>query len=244
MKRNKKSKNPNNMTFREHLHELKLRALFTLFIFIIIFLFWYLHCNDIINIVTEIGANSGYSLVYISPHEVLVQQLRLAALFSLLTIIPLILYQVCAFISPIFEKKTSLIKLFVFCIVLMILMLIGIAFSYIILLPFIYKFMNIVGNEANIKAQVSLENYINTFVSITMWISMFMEIPLICVILTRLGIITADLMKKARPVVIVTIFIIAAIITPPDIISQCMVAVPLVVLYQLSIMICKFIRRK
>ncbi len=66
--------------------------------------------------------------------------------------------------------------------------------------------------------------------------------PLICIMLTKVGILTPDIMVKIRAYIIVVIFIVAAIITPPDVVSQMMVAIPMICLYQLSIILCKFIK--
>ena len=68
------------------------------------------------------------------------------------------------------------------------------------------------------------------------------EMPLICIMLTKVGILTPDIMVKIRAYIIVVIFIVAAIITPPDVVSQMMVAIPMICLYQLSIILCKFIK--
>ena len=73
---------------------------------------------------------------------------------------------------------------------------------------------------------------------------MICEIPLLCILLTVIGILNANVLKKARPFVIAGSFIIGALITPPDVLSQIMVAVPMVVLYQISIWICTIIGKE
>lgn len=238
----KLTKNPNEMDASEHLKELKHRVFCVVAIFIILFVVGYTHCKDLLDVVTKLGNEVGYDLVYLSPQEVLIQQIRLAGVFSLMCTIPVIIYEAASFVAPAFEDKHALLKIIGLGIIATVLFILGVIFAYKVLLPLVYNFLYGIGTDSNIKAQVSIEKYISLFITTVICIGTVTEMPLICIILTKAGLLTTDIMKRIRPMVIVGIFLVAAIITPPDVVSQILVALPMVGLYQVSIIFCKFIK--
>lgn len=243
MKNNGK-KNPNNMTLSDHVAELKHRIIAVLAVFFIVFVVAYLKSNNMLSFISNIGTKAGYKFIYIAPQEVLLQQFRIAGAFAFLCTIPFIVYELVAFVSPVFETKKSTKRLLVFCIIAAILFLVGAVFTYKILLPFVYQFMYGIGITNNIEAQISIKEYISMFITMEFCMGIVTELPLICASLTKIGVLTPEMMIKARSVAIVIIFIIGAFITPPDVFSQCMVAIPMVFLYQISIFICRFIKEE
>lgn len=240
----RKRENPNDMDLGGHLRELRHRFLVVLVLFATIFIATYLNCNNILSAIRQMGEEIGYKLVYISPQEVIVQQFRLAGVASFLISLPIMIYQIVAFIAPVFSDKKPLRKILMYCIFAMVLFILGAAFAYKILLPFIYKFLFDIGIANNIEAQISIKEYISLFITIECCIGIVTEMPLISIILTKVGILTPKRMKAIRPYIIVAIFITAAIITPPDVVSQVMVAIPMIVLYQISIILCKLIKEE
>ena len=237
-----KKKNPNEMDLSEHVKELKHRVMIVLSIFIIVFIVAYLNCNSIMKICTDIGTKVGYEFVYLAPQEVIIQQFRIAGLTAFICDLPIIVYEVIAFIAPVFTNKQSFLNILILGIVALILFLVGALFAYEVLLPFIYKFLFDIGQTSKITAQISIKEYISLFITTETCIGVVTEMPLICVMLTKVGILTPNIMCKIRPYIIVIIFIVSAIITPPDVFSQMTVALPMVLLYQISIFICKFIK--
>jgi len=95
-----------------------------------------------------------------------------------------------------------------------------------------------------VRNQVSLSSYISTVVGVTLSVGIIFELPALAWVLSRLGIITDKWMRKYRKVMIVVIFIVAAIITPPDMFSQILVAVPLLILYEISIYVAAIATKK
>ena len=114
----------------------------------------------------------------------------------------------------------------------------GVAFAYKLMMPFMLRFLStgIEGAEY-IQTTTSIESYVNLCLTMFMIFGCVFEMPLVTIILSKMGIIYPELLKKARGVAIVCIFFIAAVVTPPDIVSQCMVAGPMVLLYFVSILL-------
>ena len=120
----------------------------------------------------------------------------------------------------------------------------GAFFAYKVVLPFMLQFLIKQGQGTDYVASVSIANYISFLLLIFTIFGFIFEMPLVSVILSRLGILTPKIMRKIRGGAIVAIFVVAAIITPPDIFSQIMVGVPMVALYELSIGLCILFQKR
>ena len=112
---------------------------------------------------------------------------------------------------------------------------VGILFAYKVTLPFMLNFLVTLEGTDYITASISIESYINLCLTMFIIFGCVFEMPLVTIILAKMGIANPEIMKKGRGVAIVLIFLVAAIITPPDIVSQCFVAVPMCLLYFISI---------
>ena len=148
--------------------------------------------------------------------------------------VPVALYQIYAFAKPglkrsesFFFKLVLLLGLMLFCV--------GILFAYKVTLPFMLNFLVTLEGTDYITASISIESYINLCLTMFIIFGCVFEMPLVTIILAKMGIANPEIMKKGRGVAIVLIFLVAAIITPPDIVSQCFVAVPMCLLYFISI---------
>ena len=244
MKRHKKNKDPNSLTLGEHLRELKKRMLCILLAFVVVFILAYVKSESILKFVMSLGKKAGYTFVYISPQEVILQQLRIAGVLSVIVVLPLIVYHVARFVSPVFTGKHAFRRLILIGIGAILFFVAGTLFAYKVLLPFVYQFFYGLGNDLGIQANVSLDEYLSLFLTIEICLGVVTEMPLACLVLTRAGVINSTLLKKGRAVATVIIFIVGAIITPPDVVSQCMVAIPMVGLYQLSIWVSTLAEKK
>jgi sec-independent protein translocase protein TatC len=113
----------------------------------------------------------------------------------------------------------------------------GVLFGYFMLAPLSIQFMKSYKISADVVNQINVRSYIGTVSSICLATGLVFELPIIAFFLTKIGIITPNFMRKYRKHSIVVIFVVAAIITPPDVFSQALVAIPLLLLYEVSIMI-------
>jgi sec-independent protein translocase protein TatC len=112
---------------------------------------------------------------------------------------------------------------------------IGVAFARYISLPFVLRFLIQFTGEVDVAASISIQQYVGFLLTIFVVFGLVFELPVVSVLLTGLGLIRAEWLKAGRKIMIVVIFVLAAIITPPDVVSQIMVAVPMILLYELSI---------
>lgn len=235
--------NKNEMALSGHLKELRNRII----ICIVALFFGLLICfnwsGTIVNLLTSLGASLGYEFIAIAPQELFMQYIRIALIGSVCICIPILAYQVWAFMQPGLKKEES----FLF-IISMIggfgFFVLGVLFAYKIAMPFMLYFFINVGIGTNVVTSISIANYISFLFSIFITFGIVFEMPMVSIILTQLGILKPEFMVKSRSVVIVLIFIVAAIITPPDVVSQTMVALPMILLYEISIVFCKLFRKK
>lgn len=155
---------------------------------------------------------------------------------ALVVAFPYILWEIWSFIRPALlpkEKQYSQGVVF-FSTVLFI---IGMLFSYYLIVPLTINFFSSYQVSESVNNTITLNSYIGTVVSLTMATGIVFELPIIVFFLTKVGILTPAYMKKNRKYVLVILLTISAIITPPDIFSQVLVTIPLMILYELSIFI-------
>ena len=120
----------------------------------------------------------------------------------------------------------------------------GVAFGYFMLAPLSIHFLSSYEISPDVVNQINIRSYIGTLTSICLATGLVFELPIIAFFLTKIGLITPDFMRKYRKHAIVVIFILAAIITPPDIFSQTLVSIPLLILYEVSIFISARVMRQ
>ena len=156
---------------------------------------------------------------------------------------PYILWEIWHFVRPAMKEKEQkysrggiLISTFLF--------LVGILFSYFVIVPLTVNFLGTYSVSESVHNQISLNSYISTVVSLTFAVGVVFELPILIYFLTKIGIVTPEYLKKNRRYMYIIILILAAIITPPDVFSQTMVAIPLAALYELSIVVSKKVYKK
>ncbi|MBO4915059.1 MAG: preprotein translocase subunit TatC, partial [Oscillospiraceae bacterium] len=153
---------------------------------------------------------------------------------------PLLIYEAYAFCRPGMSRKVQLYT--VGALVAGALFFVGgVAFAYYISLPFMLRFLIQFTHEVNVAASISIGEYVSFLMTVFVIFGVVFELPVVSVLLTGLGIIKPEWLVKGRRVTIVLIFVLAAIITPPDVVSQVMVALPMMALYELSIVLCRLV---
>ena len=121
---------------------------------------------------------------------------------------------------------------------------IGVLFSYFMIVPVTISFLGTYQVSGEVVNMINLNSYISTIMNLMLSVGLIFELPIIVYFLSKMGIITSAMMKKYRKIMIVVIFLVAAVITPPDVFSQIMVAIPLCLLYEASIFISAKANRK
>ena len=222
------------MSLSGHLRELRNRILVVVILLLAAFMACLSFSPNLITFLTDMGEKYNYVFVYIAPQELLLVYLNTALVGALVVCFPVVSYEVYAFCSPGLKKRertffiASLLAgtlFFVF----------GVAFARYISLPFVLRFLIQFTGEVDVSASISIQQYVGFLLTIFVVFGLVFELPVVSVLLTGLGLIRAEWLRKGRKIMIVIIFLMAAIITPPDVVSQVMVALPMILLYELSI---------
>ncbi|MFQ5915489.1 MAG: twin-arginine translocase subunit TatC [Nitrospinota bacterium] len=172
-------------------------------------------------------------LVIIAPTEAFFTQLKVAFLAGFLLSLPLILHQVWSFVSPgLFQKERAFT--FPFIVLSTLCFLIGAAFAFFVVMPFGIRFL--VGYAgAAFTPSITIGNYISFTIRMLLVFGAVFELPLATFLLTRFGFLTPSTLSKNRRYAIVLMFVGAALLTPPDVFTQLLMAGPLLGLYEISI---------
>lgn len=168
--------------------------------------------------------------------------MKVALMVAFVLTLPHTLYQIWAFVAPglyVHEKRMALPLV----IGSSLLFFSGMAFAYFAALPLVFEFITYFAPEG-VAVMTDIGNYLSFVLSMFLAFGITFEVPVFVIILVRTGVITIEKLKEIRPYIIVSAFVIAAIFTPPDVISQFMLAVPLCLLYELGIIIAIFIASK
>lgn len=231
------------MRVTDHLKELRNRIVIVAVAFFLAVVIAFNFSKDIVGYLTKIGGDMGYVFVYLSPSELFMQYVRIAVIAAIVFIIPVIFYEIWAFIRPGLRKNENLM-VFIALLGGLGFFVLGVMFALYIVIPFMLGFFFNVNESSIIEASISVENYISFLMSNFLCFGAIFEMPVVTTLLTQLGVLRYQWLAKLRKPVIVIIFIIGAIITPPDVVSQILVSVPMCILFELSIQISRLIGRK
>jgi len=157
--------------------------------------------------------------------------------------IPYIIWEIWSFIKPALYKNERKYTNYA-VISSSLLFIIGILFSYFLIVPLTVNFLGTYHVSEFVQNQVSLKSYVNTVVSVTFAVGIVFELPIFMYFFTKVGLVTPSFLKKNRKYMLVICLILSAIITPPDVFSQILVCIPLAALYEISILISKRVYRK
>lgn len=172
-------------------------------------------------------------LIYTAPAEAFFTYLKVALLAALVAASPIVFYQMWRFISPgLFQHERK--ALWSFVVFSSVLFVAGAVFCYMVVFPFAFVFFMSFATP-DIVPMLSLKEYLSFSSLLLLAFGITFEMPIALVIMGRVGLVNASMLRKQRKFAILIMFVGAAIITPPDVISQIMMACPLLVLYEISI---------
>jgi len=185
---------------------------------------------------------SPYDLYFLSPAEAFWMYLKTTFLAGASLALPLVLWEAWKFISPgLLEKERKFAIPFVFFATALFYM--GLAFCYLIILPYAMQFL--LGFSANLVPMISVGNYVDFCLKFLMAFGLIFELPLVIIALTRAGLVTPDTLAKKRKYAILGAFILAAFLTPtPDAFNQTLMALPMIVLYEFGIVASRILWRR
>lgn len=237
----KKTEAPDgSMSLSDHLRELRNRILVILAVFIIGVVVCFSSASPIVELLTGLGKRFDYQFVYIRPQELLMVYFSISLLGAFVVTLPVTAYEVFSFCSPGLRKieKSMMLLGMIFGSVFFV---VGVLFAYFITVPFMLRFLIAFSTDVAVTASISIQEYMSFLLMVFTIFGVIFELPVLSVILTALGVVKPSWLVKARRAMIVVIFFVAAIITPPDIVSQIMVAIPIIALYEFSILLSRLV---
>ena len=184
-------------------------------------------------------------MLYTGLADGLLIQFDLAILFAVFITIPFLLWQIWAFVAPgLRENEKKFIVPILLC--SPVLFVLGAAFAFYILFPMAFKFFVEMNQSSPVPAAFlpDMKNYLSFAIGLLKVFGIAFQLPLVLVLLNRIGILSRAAAVKSRRYAIVGIFIAAAILTPPDVVSQCLLAAPLILLFEISILLMKRDKRQ
>jgi len=226
----------------EHLSELRSRLLIITGLFMVLTVLAFFFSEPIVDFINEPFIRSGQKLNMLKFVGGFLIRLKVSALIAILIMIPVIIFHLWRFVVPALEKNN---RKFSFIVILssVILFYGGAAFVFFLLVPLVVPVMTgFIPTSMN--TTIDAESYLSFVIMMTISMGVLFEMPILVLILTRIGILTPQFLISKRKYAIVINFIIAALVTPQDALSIFFVGIPLVFLYELSIVISKFMVKR
>lgn len=245
--------NDSKLPLIQHLIELRNRLIKSLILISVLFIASYFFADIIYNFLVQPYANAvegddGRRLIFTALHETFFTYLKVALFASLFLSLPYILTQIWIFIAPGLYKNEKMVVI-PYLIATPLLFLLGSALVYYLIMPLAIKFfLSFESIGGNGTLPIQLEAKVNEYLSLIMRLifafGLSFQLPVLLTLLARVGFVSSDTLKKIRKFVIVGVFAVAAILTPPDPISQIGLGIPVLLLYELSILAVQFIEKK
>ena len=232
--------NEDKMSFLDHLGELRKRLLWSFLAILVFFIPAYAFSNEIFDFLMKPlieNLPEGSSLIFTRPAEGFTTYLKVSFFASVLLAVPFILYQAWKFVAPaLYKKEKQIIIPFIFFGSLF--FLLGAAFCYYVASPPAFKFLLNEYSSEYVKAFPTISEALSFFMALIFGFGLVFEFPLIIFILARIGVVTSKWLREKRKYAIILSALIAAILTPTtDAISMMLMFVPIVVFYELGILV-------
>lgn len=228
-----------DMPFLEHLTDLRRRLIIVLGAFfgslVLCFLF-------VDHIYQELARRSGEKLAILGPGDILSIYVKLSAVGAIAITIPIAAYQIWRFVVPALQERERTVAL-MYIPALFLLFLFGLSFSYFILFPMTYAFVLGLSN-GNFDLVITANDYFTFMFNLCLPFALLFELPVVVLFLSHLGIVNPHRLAKMRKPAYFVLALVSITITPPDLLSDILVIVPLLVLYECSIGISRVIHRK
>lgn len=229
-----------SLTLVEHLSELRKRLIYSSIVLIVSILVSYNFSEFIVKYIIDIAP--GINFVFIAPAELLMSYIKISVISGFVVSAPFLTLQIWIFVSPGLtksEKRTIAVSLFVGGLFF----IVGVVFAFLIVLPVMLQFF--MGFQIEeIEEMISFSNYLTFVINTLLSFGIIFELPIIMVILTKFHILSVSFIKKNRKYTILIIFIIAAILTPPEVITQILLAGPMLLLFEVGVLFSSVVEKK
>ena len=226
-------------TIIEHLSEFRKRLIVTIIFFIIAFLISLVFCSNIYKLLT---ASFNQKLVVLGPNDILSIYLMLAGICAFSLTLPFASYQIWAFVRPALEEREAKVVLS-YVPATFILFITGLCFGFFFVTPALLNVLLSFGDDL-FNIQLTANSYLTFIIHTSLPLGIIFELPVIVAFLTSLHILTPQYLIKNRRYGYFILLVLAVVLTPADFISDLTMAAPLILLYEASILVCKYIYNK
>ena len=236
---------PQEESFLSHLVELRTRLIRALLAVGIIFLCLFPWAKDLYALLAQpllASLPQGGQMIATDVVGVFLVPMKVALMVAFLIALPFVLYQAWSFVAPglyAHEKRLALPLLAAS----VLLFFVGMAFAYFLVFPTIFFFLAQIAPQG-VAWMTDIEKYLSFVLTTFIAFGVTFEVPVVVIVLVLVGIVDLAKLREWRPYVIVGAFVVAAVFTPPDVVSQLMMAIPLCLLFELGLFLARFVRRQ
>ncbi|WP_251552353.1 twin-arginine translocase subunit TatC [Neobacillus muris] len=223
----------------DHLEELRKRIIITAIAFVIFFIAGFIYVQDIYNWFVK---DLDVKLIVLGPSDIIGVYFMIATLVAIAGTIPVLAIQIWLFVKPALKPNERRLTLS-YIPALFLLFILGLAFGYFVIYPMVLKFLVNMGGNMFVT-NFTADKYFRFILHMSLPFGVLFELPVVVMFLTSLGIINPIVLSKIRKYAYFVLIIIAVVITPPDFMSDFVVTLPLLLLYEISINLSKFVFRK
>lgn len=230
-------------TLVEHLTELRKRLIITILVFVITLAIGFYYSPTILNELKSHDVAQGVEWNLFNYTDGIMIYLQCALIISIALTLPVAMYQAWQFMKPGLNEKERR-GTFIFIPSAFLLFVLGVAFAYFVLFPFMMQFMKTINESIGATETYGMNQYFTFMFGIIIPVAVIFELPVITGFLTKIGIISSVLLKKSRKIAYILLVIIGVSITPPDFLSDFLIIAPMILLFEFSIIIASFIEKK
>ena len=232
-----------NMSVIDHIQELRNRIMWTLVVLVLSVIAGLILARPLIQLIKSFPPADALTWNVFSPWDALRLYMNFGVAIGMMFTLPVIFYHLWAFVKPglrVEERKATLgyipAAFFLF--------LLGVSFAYFVVFPFAFFFTSMISKSLDITEVYGVSQYFSFMFSIIIPISLLFELPVVVMFLTKIRILNPKLLRKFRRYAYMLLVILSTIITPPDAISAIIVTIPLIILYEVSVLLSHYIYRK
>ena len=229
-------------SFLSHLFELRDRIIKAAMAIIVVFVCLVYWAPDIFHLFAQPlleALPKGGKMIVTDVTGSFFVPMKVTMLVAFLIALPVVMYQIWAFIAPglYLHERKLILPLVISSYTLFI---VGMAFAYFLVFPTVFKFMASYNAPLGAEMSTDIDNYLSFAMTTFLAFGITFEVPVVVVVLVRMGMVPLAKLREIRPYVIVGAFVVSAIVTPPDVLSQLLLAVPMALLYEIGLLVAHF----
>ncbi len=228
------------LTIVGHLSELRKRIIIVILAIVIGSITCYSYVDQIVTLIIQPAQDLNF--IYLNPADLFLAYVKVSIISGIILASPVIFYQVWRFAVPGVAWKQRLAIILVICMSLFFFVA-GATFAYTVIIPFTLAFFTQIARD-EVAPLFSFSSYAGFIGSLVLSFGLAFQLPILIMLLTQVNLLNPRVLKKFRKYFILIILIVAAILTPPDVISQCLLAIPMIFLFELSVLISSMIYRR